>query len=792
MDELELFEQEDFDTYDSKNNDRHYNYNRFHGLVSPDVVKSLNKRNQNPRRTSPKRMSRKECEKQTNISKKLKTLRNWNLGFGSPPSDTDTDADDYCHASAEEEEEEEYYARSGYESSSGSSISVPVWLDRITIDENNKNNNMSAQSFPSEIYIDRAKGSDDDSMEEIEGEMFSYGDSHSLQSPLGSFKEIGVGPNDLSYTVPSFKGKQPLRKDGTEVVPEKDNKFYGPKYRKEFYTRKDKIENDKFVVFLRKLAGATNTQIENLYSLPDLETRSLRMSALLDAQKADTRARFERIRTVQKTLERLLREIDTEEEKLDRTTVGKAEAETATFLRRQLLIQKETYNTVKVNVERLKDYDTINNEFSKLIGKGDVPDLTGEKIRNAMNRRLKSMIDFKPTSIKISPALRKLLNGNENEKEMGKNIREQANQLDLRKDIEDRNRMPDLLFLGIWILYEIRDEISRQIEFSDDATFKETVENLLQILAKQKGKPFQTDGSFGFTKSPVNFESIDEPDRNSIIQYIETEIKTVYPTETGRIGATNINTVLTELIRSEETALERQLSLLVGNGVEAIRFLSAVPNIPGAGFGESIRKRLLDAEAFQTEESPDTVQKNVDEILDILRRLIQSRKEDVEDIVKNIQDKRDRATRLRREIDVLLTQPLATEEPEIPYRPEGSWVFNPINSGRFRLAEIVVYAIEQAYKKVEKYVPELGASDPTNDESISKAISTLQTNPLYRTHFVNIVAREMGMARQSFNVRWMPDLTGDHKRVIRNSIFNLREISGKNVGAHFERVLRVM
>jgi hypothetical protein len=113
-------------------------------------------------------------------------------------------------------------------------------------------------------------------------------------------------------------------------------------------------------------------------------------------------------------------------------------------------------------------------------------------------------------------------------------------------------------------------------------------------------------------------------------------------------------------------------------------------------------------------------------------------------------------------------------------------------TGWVPLAPIVVYGIEQAYQLVADHVPRLAATDPSNENQIKKAVEVLQTNPRYRAYFVQIVARQMGLSRQAFNVRWMPDLTGDHMRVIMYNMRKLRENAGRNVDVHFRRALRVM
>jgi hypothetical protein len=175
-----------------------------------------------------------------------------------------------------------------------------------------------------------------------------------------------------------------------------------------------------------------------------------------------------------------------------------------------------------------------------------------------------------------------------------------------------------------------------------------------------------------------------------------------------------------------------------------------------------------------------------------LEQLVNTRNVSRRDIETRVAEKKRDVMNKRDEIERLLEPRPEGLEPVIPYRPEGTWAMDSMFTGWVPLAPIVVYGIEQAYQLVADHVPRLAATDPSNENQIKKAVEVLQTNPRYRAYFVQIVARQMGLSRQAFNVRWMPDLTGDHMRVIMYNMRKLRENAGRNVDVHFRRALRVM
>jgi hypothetical protein len=260
--------------------------------------------------------------------------------------------------------------------------------------------------------------------------------------------------------------------------------------------------------------------------------------------------------------------------------------------------------------------------------------------------------------------------------------------------------------------------------------------------------------------------------------YLATNLQAgAYP-DTGA----GVQTVLQQERDLHERERARNAELMVEFGVEALIFnrnlLKPIPRLP-------------DVVPFR-EQSMEDARRTVDRIDEALDQIIISGSKDIRTIKEAVDKTRRNVGNLQDEIERLIQLRPEGLEPVIPYRPEGTWAMDSMFTGWVPLAPIVVYGIEQAYQLVADHVPRLAATDPSNENQIKKAVEVLQTNPRYRAYFVQIVARQMGLSRQAFNVRWMPDLTGDHMRVIMYNMRKLRENAGRNVDVHFRRALRVM
>jgi hypothetical protein len=614
----------------------------------------------------------------------------------------------------------------------------------------------------------------------LEREQEAEDDWYRNYGGLQKTRKIGLGPNDLSYRISGFEKEgeerpldRPLRQDGTESSKD-DDKFFGPDWREDYIAAVKRRDKDPFYIFLQKLAGATNTTVINLLSPPDVETRALRAGAIVEARKKDEKLRFEAINTTRGLLETAITRLAEQETEMGKAEAGQRIADNATEYYRRLNTQKELVEESTEDLKRLRDYTIINEAFTKLIN-AETPEYN-EDLVTALDNRLKS---FKPDESDKSakfmgpPGLRGV-----DEKTVAE-IQTQAARLFNSRTTRRTDRKNDVVFLGLWILYETRAEISEIVD-SDPELFKTRVENLLGILSGTK-KYITSDNRFEdagerYLDFSITVEGADLK-RSAITGFIRDNLGLLY---TG--SPDNVQTILEKSKTDAERELERNEKRMIDRGVEALRF-NQNPLIE-----ESV-KNLPEIARFRQQTGAPLLL-SVDKILVALEKIRTEQIKDKKTIMESLSKERNTVERLQAKIDRLLEPRDEDLEPKIPYRPEGTWVMDSMFTGWIPLAPIVVYGIEQAYQLVADHVPRLAASSPSDEEQIKKAIEVLETDPRYRAYFVQIVARQMGLSRQAFNVRWMPDLTGDHMRVIMYNIRKLRDTNGRNVDAHFQSALR--
>jgi hypothetical protein len=353
-------------------------------------------------------------------------------------------------------------------------------------------------------------------------------------------------------------------------------------------------------------------------------------------------------------------------------------------------------------------------------------------------------------------------------------------------DTRDRRpRENDVVFLGLWILYETKSQIVATLKTDDSDKFDERVQNLFQILSGNKDAPIKKEGVYNFDDvgsgvPRLEFDKVSaSADQIGRIKIFLTEILNTFYNR-----GPNVQTILETSKGNAERDIESNKNRMIDRGVDALRF-NQNPLIE-----ESV-KNLPEIARFR-QQTGDALLLSVNQILVALERILNKQIMDKKTIVDRLSKKRNTVELLQARLEQLLKPRDKDEdlEPEIPYRPEGTWVMDSMFTGWIPLAPIVVYGIEQAYQLVADHVPRLAASNPSDDKQIKKAIEVLETDPRYRAYFVQIVARQMGLSRQAFNVRWMPDLTGDHMRVIMYNIRKLRNTNGRNVDAHFQSALR--
>jgi hypothetical protein len=535
-------------------------------------------------------------------------------------------------------------------------------------------------------------------------------------------------------------------------------------------------DKDPFYIFLQKLAGATNTTVINLLSPPDVETRALRAGAIVEARKQDTKDRLDRIREARQDLRDAVDELTREESKLGESLGGEEVVKTAKHYQADLKEKKNAFVEWTENVQRIRDYVVINRAFTIWVRAGDdVPDYNERELVEALDNRLKSF-PKNLLSIEKSPGLRMLDIGSVENGESATGIREQAKKLfDSRESRRDRKN--DVVFLGLWILYETRSQISESLAPSNLEAFGNDVNALFDVLSGAKSAPARPSREFVFAAGPpVNFSTA-TTDLGQIRLYAEEKLLSYYPK-----SGPGVQTVLETLRGTAEQGLVRAEGRMIEVGVEALIFNRNLPKPIGG----------LPGVATLREQSGDAARRMVARIEAALEQLVNTRNVSRRDIETRVAEKKRDVMNKRDEIERLLEPRPEGLEPVIPYRPEGTWAMDSMFTGWVPLAPIVVYGIEQAYQLVADHVPRLAATDPSNENQIKKAVEVLQTNPRYRAYFVQIVARQMGLSRQAFNVRWMPDLTGDHMRVIMYNMRKLRENAGRNVDVHFRRALRVM
>jgi len=598
---------------------------------------------------------------------------------------------------------------------------------------------------------------------------------------LGKTRKIGLGPNDLSYRIPGFEEEgagrpplvRPLRQDGT-ASKDKDDEFFGKDWREDYITAVKRRDKDPFYIFLQKLAGATNTTVINLLSPPDVETRALRAGAIVESRREAMKLRLGGIDKARKALEAESHLLVERERELEESKVEERDVKNAKAYKEGLKARTTMFDASTEAVRRFQDYIVINNAFARWVRSEEI-EFDGEDLVNALDNRLESFgSDIAPiTPIKKSPGLRRL---ESEDRESARRIREEASRL---ASIRERDRTNDTIFLGLWILYENRDKISKD----QTEEFSGYVDAIFDVLRGVKNFPQKTPRGRGFQfpgddGREVLFIKMDGTIHRRMREYLSENLQLgAYPDR----GA-SVQTVLQQEKDMHERERARNAELMVEFGVEALIFnrnlLKPIPRLP-------------DVVPFR-EQSMEDARRTVDRIDEALDQIIISGSKDIRTIKEAVDKTRRNVGNLQDEIERLIQPRPEGLEPVIPYRPEGTWAMDSMFTGWVPLAPIVVYGIEQAYQLVADHVPRLAATDSSSETQIKKAVDVLQTDPRYRVYFVQITARQMGLSRQAFNVRWMPDLTGDHMRVIMYNMRKLRETAGRNVDAHFRRALRVM
>ena len=681
-----------------------------------------------------KRRGGRPRERDPKVSRGITQLRNWHLGI--------TEEDEY-----EEVDEREH-------------LDSPHWASRSS----------------SDFYSDEE--------EDYPG--------MSKQDPY-SVEPIGLGGNELYFDVKKFPEKpRHLRQDGK--VREKDDnvdEFYGPRWRKTYLERVDAIQKDPDYIWLKKLAGATNTTVDNLYTVKDLETRAIRSRAIAERQSADIRARFERIIAIRSDVQEQVSKLEDERAKLETTSVGRDVANQASWSKKGLRAALNTYEKASFDGKRLEDYEMINRVFTKWVINDTTDPWTPEMLKSegfgdAMDRRLKSIQIV--NDLNSSPGTASVMSIRDTGADLVKVVREQATLLSNKRNVLGRDRTGDFVFLGMWILYELRNAVATDLDLGEEPrVFKEIEENVLGLLTRQKSVPTEKSGVFTVDTVSGDSKGIDfsadviDMEIALLQRYMAAKFnKDVY--QSIMESVLNLDGIITskrDVVSDKIAAAVIQLS---GETIEPMRFMNNLSSGRGS----------FDIVDFQEEIDMDKKVETVKRVIESLRGIVLDRRDDITVIQRRIAAQQRVVTEMRNELDVLLTTDIGGDEPDIPYRAEGSWALDPINTGRIQPAPIVLHGIDEAYQKIVDYAPRYAPGNPEDEDQIEKNINKLQRTPSTRTYFTAIVAREMGLARQAFNVRWLPDLKGDHMTVILYNLRMLRSKGARNIDASFRTTLATM
>lgn len=607
----------------------------------------------------------------------------------------------------------------------------------------------------------------------------------------------------------------PLRQDGTDKQ-ERDEKYYGHAWREEWFERQKIKEADPWYQLLVDIAGGTNTTVDRLQTVQNIEAREMSWRVYAQRQAAAVQTQFKEYRTVVKRIAETEKAIKAEEAKrpsaakfqraselstnaVVRIDSGAVSLAAAVWKRRYFqlfarvlapvlnpdtLVARDMWAAVKVqkgdHAEEKARYLADVRELLEMIRRPrttarglvetlDAPDEEQRRrIGLSAGGREPTARGARPfqTPIFASDYAKALVESSEAD--------DQSTWARIHTNATALQALPDATDTG-----------------ADDAThITAKIRYLLMYYGAERGMLFPAGGGGGGI-SPADrakmVAGVAFPSTTGI--RLESEVSQRYgeairennPSLFAGATAAPAQDDLDRMVQQHQFSVQAQDEGLRDEISNAWVFLLRVEDdvLQMAERGARGRAELLRsslavrmAEARAAAGPIQVLQLAGGDVHDALRLFERLGErpadESVERKIAQLQDERTelevRANALAREATGSGARP-----EETPYLPDPQWVLRPEFTGRMSMQPIVRNAINQAYTLVKRYAPQAvgGLSDDAG-------LERLVTNDTLRPYFVELIVMWMYRTRHRFQVRWLPPAQGEAVRSARVALQGLR------------------
>lgn len=625
--------------------------------------------------------------------------------------------------------------------------------------------------------------------------------SHLFDKTTASkYENIGAGFSDVTIDTGSVYMKTDdldapvtrryplIRKDGSPADGD-DESYYGLQWVKQFLHAQEQLQKNKDYQFLYVLAGATNTVVDRLYTVDDIETRQIRAKIVTEQKLQDIKTNVTKIENLNTEIqniekEKLRLELQLERINFDKSTAleirklyGEIEYQRIYFIKYYAL-----YSFSKDIVVKFDEFFTKDDMGSILLKDGTTQQDILEFITSlqylfggwSANHPTFDVGDYKKNDNYIEQ-------GDENSLLL-KRPRATPTNPDRQYTTKYLQKTSSTIYEGLRSAYKTIDE---------SATDTNVLANMMIYI-------YSVFYANSIMIDEYNVESTSMGRIDTIFLYVENYLLT----------NSNIRTVLRNVLTPKPpTKYDAQISV-----IKIIRKIADFYETKYKSTINTISDKLstiFNLIKQDREEYKKLNQQNIKEY-EIISKIAKMKSADTsekvlqdfftssfymfvinvskefgvdmsvyDDSKKKIRDYQEKLLKMNQERTFFMNN-LSKDDPDIPYRHEASWVLRPEFTGKITMEPIVRDAINQAYSDtLRKYMPHLStARGLTEDAKRTDELEKLMHHPDYQPHFVLLVAAHMLGTRQRFQTRWTPDLSQERIRMIDSALSSLEDITG--------------
>jgi hypothetical protein len=633
---------------------------------------------------------------------------------------------------------------------------------------------------------------------------------------------VGFGMNDNTFELEPFK-KTPetqkyltdgiLRQDGTDKQPS-DQKYYGRKWQKEWAARQKLKEQDIWYQLLVDIAGGTNTTVERLQNVQNIEAREMAWRGYAERQTTLIRSQFD-------TYKRIISDIEAKKKELRDL---KGQIPSTKEFERAMRFSSDSLVRIESGAFSLAEYiwkeryyllfqwimAPLLSNSAKLLTTGTTgaadnkihwSALVALKLNEETEQEtyLDQVDELLEMIAQPRTSITGLLNAKD-EQRIGIYATE-------RRELESATVLTDTASSGIYASDYARDAM---ITTKTNDTLKRIQKNAKDLKAfRRKDNDIGNSAKLMFLtmyyaierglKLPPEGGALSIAARDSFIKAASTRhgseplsstiaveyIKVIRPNQTMYKQGT-VEMDLQQLTSQYSNSVRIKMGDLKDDMAQAWRYL---------GFGDDVtrfavkgakgREELLKAnpmikiaEVRSTTQPIQVLSLSMGQIHSSLKTFssmaslgssttIQMQIEQLEDKITELE------WEAKKQSDMASGKGTGSMPDELPYVPSPDWTLRPEFTGRVTMQPIVRNAINQAYTLVKRYAPEV-IGGRSSDEGLEYLVKDDDLRP----YFVEMIVLWMFRTRHRFQVRWLPPAQGEAMLGMKIALDGLKNASG--------------